>query len=561
MNALILAAGFGARLLPHTRAIPKPLFTLGGVPVLKHAIDRLIACGCRKILINTHHLSHQIAEFLSCLDPLPDVEIREIYEPEILDTGGAIANVRKIMGDDSFFVINSDVVTDLDLASVWRFHRKTRALATLVLHDRPLYNQVTIDMDGWITGFRSPGQGLAFTGIQVLSPEIYAHLPQDPVFSSIDWYAHLCPSKRIKAYVAHDLYWEDIGTIHAYSDTARLWISADALEVPARNIQVQALAGDGSDRAWFRAVPVSGRMSPETSLPGGSVVICDHGICLPGTDHRAQVDAFVSIGRHLYRHGIPVPRILAHDTLAGVVAVQDLGNTHLADRVKQTPEPADIFQIYQKVLDRLILFSQTGADGFDPSWTCQTPSYSRSLILEKECRYFMDSFVQGYLGKQISFDVLVNEFDFIAGQALAHGMEGLMHRDCQSRNIMIKDNEPFFIDFQSARLGPIQYDLASLLIDPYVTLPEPVQTALLAYAMDRLNLTGADTRQRFVQSYDYCTLTRNLQILGAFAYLSRVKGKQQFETHIPAAVASLKRWGQTRAPDRLRRLKKLIMRL
>jgi aminoglycoside/choline kinase family phosphotransferase len=291
------------------------------------------------------------------------------------------------------------------------------------------------------------------------------------------------------------------------------------------------------------------------------VVICDHGICLPGTDHRAQVDAFVSIGRHLYRHGIPVPRILAHDTLAGVVAVQDLGNTHLADRVKQTPEPADIFQIYQKVLDRLILFSQTGADGFDPSWTCQTPSYSRSLILEKECRYFMDSFVQGYLGKQISFDALVNEFDFIAGQALAHGMEGLMHRDCQSRNIMIKDNEPFFIDFQSARLGPIQYDLASLLIDPYVTLPESVQTALLAYAMDRLNLTGADTRQRFVQSYDYCTLTRNLQILGAFAYLSRVKGKQKFETHIPAAVASLKRWGQTRAPDRLRRLKKLIMRL
>jgi NDP-sugar pyrophosphorylase family protein/aminoglycoside/choline kinase family phosphotransferase len=560
MNALILAAGFGTRLLPHTRSIPKPLFTLGGIPLLKHTIDRLTACGCRRILINTHHLSRHIADFLACLDAGPDVDIQQVYEPRILDTGGAIANVRDQMADDCFYVINSDVVTDIDLTDVWRCHQESGALATLVLHDRKDFNQVTMDADGWITGFRSPGQGLAFTGIQVLSPDIYHHLPQNPVFSSIDWYSDLCPLKRINAYVAKDLFWEDIGTAQTYSRAARLWLSANALETPVRNIHIQALNGDGSDRAWFRAVPVSDIRSPEKSAPG-SVVICDHGICLPGTDHRAQVDAFVSIGHHLHRHGISVPRILAHDALAGVVAVQDLGNTHLADRVKQRPDPADIHHMYQKVIDRLILFSQKGADGFDLSWTCQTPYYSKSLILERECRYFMDSFIRGYLGKQISFDALENEFHFIAEHALAHGMEGLMHRDCQSRNIMIKNNEPFFIDFQAARLGPIQYDLASLLADPYVTLPESVQTALLAYAMDRLNLTGADTRQAFVQSHDYCTLTRNLQILGAFAYLSRIKGKPWFETYIPAAVVSLKRWSQTRAPDTLRRLKKLIMHL
>lgn len=560
MNALILAAGFGTRLLPHTRILPKPLFTLGGVPVLKHAIDRLAACGCRKILINTHHLPHRIADFLSTLDPLPGVEILEIHEPEILDTGGAIANVRNILDEDSFFVINSDVVTDLDLASVWRFHRKTRALATLVLHDRPPFNQVTLDTDACITGFRSPGQGLAFTGIQVLSPEIYDHLPKDPVFSSIDWYSRLCPLKRIKAYLAQDLYWEDIGTIPAYSGAARQWISANVLGSPVRNIRIQTLAGDGSDRTWFRAATISARGSTEDSVPG-SVVICDHGICLPGTDQRAQVDAFVSIGRHLHRQGIPVPRILGHDALAGVVAVQDMGDTHLADRVKQMSEPADIVHLYQTVIDRLILFSRKGAQGFDLSWTCQTPYYSKSLILEKECRYFMDSFIQGYLGKQISFDALEDEFHFIAGQALAHGMEGLMHRDCQSRNIMIQNGEPVFIDFQAARLGPIQYDLASLLVDPYVRLSQPVQADLLAYAMDRLDLTAPDDRQRFVQSFDYCTLTRNLQMLGAFAYLGRIKKKQWFETHIPAAVASLKHWGQSRAPDTLRRLKKLINRL
>jgi NDP-sugar pyrophosphorylase family protein/aminoglycoside/choline kinase family phosphotransferase len=552
MNALVLAAGFGTRLMPYTRTIPKPLFTLGGTPLLKHTIDRLTACGCRRILINTHHLSAQITEFLAGLDAGPDVEIREIHEPEILDTGGAIANVKDLMVDSCFFVINSDVITDIDLTEVWRFHQENGALATLVLHDRKEFNQVTMDKDEWITGFRSSGQGLAFTGLQVLSPDIYHHLPEEPIFSSIDWYSRLCPAKRIKAYVANDLFWEDIGSIDVYSRTARLWISAHALDVPVKGIEIQALPGDGSDRTWFRA-------GSKPDISARSVIVCDHGICLPGSVARSQLDAFVNIGSHLHERAVPVPRILAHDALAGVVAIQDLGNTHLADRVKQMPEPADFLHIYQKVIDRLILFSQKGADGFDLSWTCQTPYYSKSLILEKECRYFMENFIQGYLGKQISFDALADEFDFIAGQALAHGMEGLMHRDCQSRNIMIEDNEPFFIDFQSARLGPIQYDLASLLVDPYVRLPESVQTALLAYAMDRLNLASAESRQRFVQSYDYCTLTRNLQILGAFAYLSRVKGKQGFEIHIPAAVASLKRWGQTRAPDTLCRLKKLMM--
>ncbi|MFN2435758.1 MAG: sugar phosphate nucleotidyltransferase [Desulfotignum sp.] len=560
MNALILAAGFGTRLLPHTKTIPKPLFTLGGIPILRHTIDRLTACGCRRILINTHHLSDQITDFLACLNAGPDVDIRQVHEPRILDTGGAIANVKDLMADDCFFVINSDVVTDIDLTDVWRFHHKNGALATLVLHDRNPYNQVTMDANEWITGFRSPGQGLAFTGIQVVSPDIFEHLPEEPVFSSIDWYSRLCPAKRIKACVARNLFWEDLGTIDTYARTARLWISAQALDAPVTGIEIQALSGDGSDRTWFRARP-----KPDTpfdsDLPARSAIVCDHGICLPGTQTRSQMDAFVKIGNHLHDRGVCVPRILAHDALAGVVALQDLGNTHLADLVNRMSDPADIIEIYRKVIDRLIVFSRKGADGFDLSWTCQTPYYSTSLILEKECRYFMDSFIQGYLGKHFLFDALEDEFDFIADHALAYSMQGLMHRDCQSKNIMIKDGAPFFIDFQAARLGPIQYDLASLLVDPYVTLPESVQTNLLGYAMDRLDLTSADRRQQFIQCVDYCTLTRNLQILGAFAYLSRVKKKWWFETHIPAAVASLKRWGQTRAPDTLRRLKKLIMSL
>ena len=290
-------------------------------------------------------------------------------------------------------------------------------------------------------------------------------------------------------------------------------------------------------------------------------MICDHGICLSDTDRRAQVDAFVAIGNHLYQNGICVPQILAHDVLSGVVAVQDMGNLHLADVAAQMPDLSQITGMYQKVIDRLILFSRKGAQGFDLSWTCQTPYYSRSLILENECRYFVERFVQGYLGKNIAFDALADDFHFIAHQALTGGKNGLMHRDCQSKNIMIKNGAPFFIDFQSARIGPLQYDLASLLLDPYVDLPKPVQKDLLAYAMDRLNLISPDSRQQFKQNFDYCSLTRNLQILGAFAYLSRVKGKLWFETYIPTAMASLKHWMHTKAPDTIHRLKKLVLSL
>jgi len=116
-----------------------------------------------------------------------------------------------------------------------------------------------------------------------------------------------------------------------------------------------------------------------------------------------------------------------------------------------------------------------------------------------------------------------------------------MHRDMQSRNIMIFQNKFYFIDFQGGRIGPIQYDLASLLIDPYTDMPVSVQSYLLDYCIEKYTRgTGADPEQ-FRKGFDCCRITRNLQILGAFGFLSRVKGKTYFENYIPAALNTLKR--------------------
>jgi aminoglycoside/choline kinase family phosphotransferase len=151
----------------------------------------------------------------------------------------------------------------------------------------------------------------------------------------------------------------------------------------------------------------------------------------------------------------------------------------------------------------------------------------------------VEAFLNTYLGRSVSFADLAGEFAQLADRALAFGVNGFMHRDFQSRNIMIRNGTGVIIDFQGGRLGPIQYDLASLLIDPYVDLPQIVQDQLLAYCLQQIGVTRPVEPHRFRKGYHYCCLTRNLQILGAFGHLSKVKGKTQFDAYIPTAVRGL----------------------
>ena len=262
MKALILAAGFGTRLLPYTNSLPKPLFTLNQRPVLDLAIERLIHCGCDKIFINTHHCHEQIDSFIS--QHRFKEMIQTVYEPKILDTGGAIANLRQLMNRDPFFVINADIISDVDLKQVYESHLASCATATLVLHDYPEFNKIQVDDEGFIKNFDGPAEkSLAFTGIQVLSQDIYLHMPKNPdlkIFSSIDVYKALCPAKKIKAHMAEQIFWKDIGTIPSYTQTSQQCLSASVLGLPENKIHeilINPIAGDGSDRLWFRAKTVA----------------------------------------------------------------------------------------------------------------------------------------------------------------------------------------------------------------------------------------------------------------------------------------------------------------
>ncbi len=177
MKALILAAGRGKRLRPYTERTPKALFPIFGHPLLDRSIRRLIQAGCREIIINTHHLARDIDMFLR--KQAYEVPVSTRYEPELLDTGGAIKNVADFWDDEPFVVINCDIVTDIDLRAVYDFHLSHPHPVSLVLHDDPEFNTVLVDSNAFVCEFgdsetpsSTGGQYLTCTGIQVLDPEV-----------------------------------------------------------------------------------------------------------------------------------------------------------------------------------------------------------------------------------------------------------------------------------------------------------------------------------------------------------------------------------------------------
>jgi aminoglycoside/choline kinase family phosphotransferase/dTDP-glucose pyrophosphorylase len=539
MKAMILAAGYGTRLRPYTNHTPKPLFTIAGRPLLDNIIRRLEKAGCQAVIINTHHLHQQIEAFLS--GQHYGLEIHTRHEPEILGTGGAIKNVSDFWDNRPFMVINADIVADIDLADIYNSHRRHRPAATLVLCDDPTFNSVSVEQNEWVTGFpgkdgnteRKSNRLLTFTGVQVLEPLLLDYIPPGVPFSSIDAFRQImADGKKLRAVVVPKSRWEDIGTPESYRqaaiDSTVPLAFEKAFQTTSRTpVDRIKLKGDGSQRQWYR---LKSRQ--------GSLVMVDHGI--RETRRTSEVDAFVRLGRHLRQQGVAVPEIFFHDTFSGLVFLEDLGDQHLQQSVKAIEDKQEIVRLYRTVIDRIMMMSRSGAEGFDRSWTYQTSDYDQDLILEKECRYFQETFLNGYLGYESKFEDFEQEFKLLAERALQHASIGFMHRDMQSRNIMLRKGRTYFIDFQGGRMGPVQYDLASLLIDPYVELPQQVQDRLLDYCTEKLSATAGLNPDHFRNCYRYCALTRNLQILGAFAYLSRVTGKTQFEPYIPPAVTTLR---------------------
>ena len=539
MKALILAAGLGTRLRPYTEKIPKCLFPIAGRPNIDIILSNLIEAGCDDIMINTHHLNHVIDEFL--LKQHYPVPVQTVHEPKLLGTGGSIKNLSDFWDESPFFIINGDVVCDVNLTGMYHFHQNHGCPVSICLVNHPEFNIVRVDSQNFITGFTRPDgpewpNGITcktFSGIQIADMKLLDFIPENEFFSSITAYQNMIAAgHKVKAYQPDPVYWTDIGSPDHYQEAVFDKIAPCAFktafpEYESAPIEKVKIKGDGSDRTWFRL-----RSADHT------LILANHGIDpLAG---RSEAASFVYIGNHLYAKDLPVPKIYWSDSFSGLVFVEDLGDADLETFAGSAQDRDRLKSLYRAIIQDLVKLSTAGKDGFDLSWTYQTPYYDVPMILEKECRYFLDEFLNGYLKLAVAFNTLEGEFTNLAQKAAQIEVFGFMHRDFQHRNIMIKNGSPHFIDFQGGRIGPITYDLASLIIDPYIEIPKDWGPTLVRYCYEEYKKYVAVDEAVFMSGFYACCLTRNLQILGAYSFLSRKKNKPQFEKYIPTAVATLK---------------------
>jgi NDP-sugar pyrophosphorylase family protein len=232
MKAMILAAGLGTRLRPLTDDRPKALVTVAGRTLLEIAITRLRSFGISEVIVNAHHHAQMIVDYLKANDNF-GMRIEISREEELLDTGGGLKNAAHFFSDslkEPFILHNVDVLSDIDLGLMVRFHAEHSALATLAVQERESSRQLIFDEEGQLCGRRivsaaktksseiewaRPGlgiQALAFSGIHVLSPRIFEKMEEEGVFSIIDAYLHLASlGEKIVAFRAGGYYWRDLG--------------------------------------------------------------------------------------------------------------------------------------------------------------------------------------------------------------------------------------------------------------------------------------------------------------------------------------------------------------
>ena len=227
MRAIILSAGYGTRLWPLTEDRTKPAIPILGKPLVGYVAEYIASYGFNDIVVNLHHRPESVRAALGDGSKF-GVRLHYVEEPVILGTSGALDNTREYFEHETFLAINGKIITDIDLNAALETHRKTNALATLVLLRNPKrerFSVVNVE-EGRVTGFggmpeanSGAQQPLMFTGIQLLEPRIFDYIPRG-VFShsTTEVYPQaIANGETIAAHVAHGM-WRELSTLKRYLD-------------------------------------------------------------------------------------------------------------------------------------------------------------------------------------------------------------------------------------------------------------------------------------------------------------------------------------------------------
>ncbi len=597
-KAMILAAGYGARMGSLRYDLPKALMPLWNRSLLARNVDLLRSWGVRDILINAHHgaaaLMHE-AQALS--NDAGTVTVS--FEPDILGTGGALRRARWFFDERPFWLINADVVARLDPRPLLRGLRDPNTLAALWMHPDRGPRTVTLE-GGEVVDFscQQPGAPGTFTfcGLHLIQPDLLRYLPAAGFASIITVYQHaLRDGFTIAGAPVPDAYWTDAGTpaayLQAHRETAPFFAPAgaraDVCVAPSARVAPDAVLKNCviwngatvapgtcvSDAVIARNVSVKGRVS---------------GVAVPARIGLSAAEAR-AFSTHVARR-----KEIRLSSRATLVWLPARGSDRTYARVREGRHRAILMRYdparrentlyvrHARFLrkqgwpvpavfwndpagNRALLEDAGQRSLFDLVRTCRafplgryrkvidsllhlhgpvTEAFQRvrvptmpafgPSVYRYERNLFIEHFLSGALGLGRSEIAPIRRDLLAVAQRVDAVRPVLLHRDLQSTNIYFPSREPVFIDFQGMRPGPAAYDLASLLCDPYVALSVRLRERLLADYAQR-----ASSATFTVEEYRWACVQRLCQAIGAYARLSAVPGCSHFCQHIPVARALL----------------------
>ncbi len=270
------------------------------------------------------------------------------------------------------------------------------------------------------------------------------------------------------------------------------------------------LKGDASDRSYFRVNYCVKSLPMQES----SIIIMQ----LKEPDSENEPD-FNRMQKFLTHLDISVPEILYYDAGRGLLFLEDGGDKHLEDMADNSP--GDIIFWYQKAIEIIVAMQTRVTRNMRPD----CPAYALKFDVEKlmwEMDFMIKHYIQGFLKRGLNQDEEAKVRTALLGlcKTLAEEEKVFVHRDFHSRNLMILQDDLLLLDFQDARMGPRQYDLASLLKDSYVVLKENTRNELLDYYLQRMEQEEGRQipRSSFLKVFDWMSIQRNLKAIGTFAF-------------------------------------------
>ena len=286
---------------------------------------------------------------------------------------------------------------------------------------------------------------------------------------------------------------------------------------------ITELSSSGSNRRYFR-------LSGSASLIGVS-----------GTSIEEN-NAFIYMAAHFREKGLPVPQVYCWSVDKSFYLQEDLGDTLLFQAIEKGRKSCFFDETEKSLLHKTITLLPTlqfkGAEGFDFSQCYPLPEFNRRSILW-DLNYFKYCFLKA-TGMEFQENLLEDDFQKMSDVLLRSSSATFMYRDFQSRNVMIKDGEPWFIDFQGGRKGPFYYDIASFLWQAKAKYPDSLRKELLQEYMEALRKYQPIDESYFYSQLRHFVLFRTLQVLGAYGFRGYFEKKPHFIQSVPYAIENLR---------------------